>query len=182
MGSGSALGTICRDLDHVRGVRGCCWSLLHPRGCTRTIWSQVMRTAFENLIEFERACGHRLSIGPPAIPDGKTRQLRRDLIREEQEELDAAIVAGDLEEIADALGDLIYVCLGTAVRFGIDIVPVWNAIQKANMTKVGPGSTRGPNGKLLKPPGFEHPDIGAILDAQLPLAELYQQDEKESAA
>jgi predicted HAD superfamily Cof-like phosphohydrolase len=132
-----------------------------------------MDQAFRDLIEFETRCGHPPTDRPPGIPDKHTQKLRGRLITEEYIELITAIDEEDIPGIADGIADLIYVCLGTAVRLGIDIVPVWRAIQSANMTKVGPGSTRQADGKLNKPPGFQHPDINGILANQRPLADVY---------
>jgi predicted HAD superfamily Cof-like phosphohydrolase len=134
-----------------------------------------MQQAFEDLIEFESAVGHLLSKDGPKIPDERTRELRKQLITEEYEELITAIDKNDIEGIADSIADLCYVAIGSAVRFGIDIVPVWEATQRANMRKFGPGSWRDETGKIRKPANWEHADIKAILDEQLPLAEIYPQ-------
>lgn len=131
-----------------------------------------MEQAFRDLIEFERACGHEPSTKLPGeeatLP---LANLRDRLINEEAGELIAAIHDFDIPGIADGCADLIYVTIGTAVRYGIDLVPIWRAVQAANMTKAnGP---RRADGKILKPEGFKHPDIAGILAAQRPLSELY---------
>jgi predicted HAD superfamily Cof-like phosphohydrolase len=132
-----------------------------------------MKRAFSDLIEFESACGHSLSEVSPEIPNLKTLQLRERLISEEYEELMTALNEEDMEGIVDGACDLIYVILGTCVRFGIDPVPVWEAIHAANLKKFGEGSWRDENNKIMKPPNWKHPDIQEILDGQKPLAELY---------
>jgi len=71
----------------------------------------------------------------------------------------------DLVEIADGIGDVIYVLLGTAVSYGIDLRPIFDAIHDSNMKKVG-GCTRD-DGKIMKPEGWVPPDIEGILAAQL---------------
>ncbi|PZR58428.1 MAG: hypothetical protein DI537_53635, partial [Stutzerimonas stutzeri] len=49
-------------------------------------------------------------------------KLRMDLIEEEYaRELIPAVEARDEVEIADALGDIIYVCIGMALECGIDL-------------------------------------------------------------
>jgi len=130
-----------------------------------------MRKAFEDLIEFERACGHEPSETGPAVPEGRVQELRMSLHGEEFDELRRAMEAGDLPGIADGLADLIYVCEGTAVRYGIDLPAIWDAVHSANMTKAnGP---RRADGKIMKGPNFKHPDIAGILMTQRPLAETY---------
>lgn len=57
----------------------------------------------------------------PALPDEKTRALRRTLLAEEHEEFREAVADNDLVEIADALGDMIYILYGTANSYGIRI-------------------------------------------------------------
>lgn len=110
------------------------------------------------------------------------RQLRASLVLEEALELVAAMgldprqavesylnsrqkeCKASLPEAMDAVADLVYVALGTAVTFGVIMWPIWNEVQKTNMAKVG-GASRA-DGKLLKPPGWQPPDIRAILLAQ----------------
>ncbi len=132
-----------------------------------------MDQAFRDLIEFESRCGHPPTDGPPGIPDERTQVLRIRLITEEYVELTTALTKGNLPEIADGIADLIYVCIGTAVRLQIDLPKVWDAIQTANLSKVGPGQTRDADGKIQKSKNFKHPDIAAILANQRPLAETY---------
>jgi predicted HAD superfamily Cof-like phosphohydrolase len=72
------------------------------------------------------------------VPEGdilchKTRDLRVNLIREELIEFSCASTRG---EIADALGDLLYVVVGSAVTYGIDLEPVFDEIHRSNMTKL----------------------------------------------
>lgn len=132
-----------------------------------------MRGAFEDLIEFERACGHEPSESGPAVPEGRVQELRMRLHSEEFNELQRAMSDGDLVGIADGLADLIYVCQGTAVRYGIDLPAAWREVHESNMRKFGPGSWRDETGKIRKPPGWQPPDVAGILASQRPLAETY---------
>lgn len=100
----------------------------------------------------------------PTLPPENTARLRADMEREELRELHEATEQGDLAGIADAIADLIYVLLGRAVSYGIDMRPVWEAVHQANMAKVG-GSKRS-DGKVMKPEGWEPPDIEAIIARQ----------------
>lgn len=87
--------------------------------------------------------------------------LRCSLIREEAEETCAAIEVGDLVEAIDGMCDLLYVTLGTAVEFGIDLAPFFEEVHRSNMEKVG-GATRD-DGKILKPDGWQKPRIAEML-------------------
>jgi predicted HAD superfamily Cof-like phosphohydrolase len=70
----------------------------------------------------------------------------------------------NLPAAADGLIDMEYVILGTHVAMGIDSNPLWAAVQAANMSKEG-GATR-EDGKIMKPEGFQPPDIAACLRCQ----------------
>jgi predicted HAD superfamily Cof-like phosphohydrolase len=83
----------------------------------------------------------------------------------------------DLAEAIDGLCDLIFVCLGAAVTWGIDLEPFWQEVVRSNMAKVG-GPVR-EDGKRLKPEGWTPPDIEGILEEQL--AAWPEPDEAEMA-
>lgn len=101
----------------------------------------------------------------PSIPSNQIVQLRKKLIEEEHTELQEALENGSLNQIAKELCDLIYVVLGTAVSFGIDLNPIWDAVQSSNMQK-----TKGPrreDGKILKPEGWKPPNITSLIAEQI---------------
>ena len=100
----------------------------------------------------------------PALPGADRIALRVRLIREEQAEFEAAAAGGDVPGAADALADLVYVAVGAAIEFGVDLEPVFAAVHAANLQKVGGG--RRADGKVQKPEGWRHPDIAGILRAQ----------------
>ncbi len=100
----------------------------------------------------------------PTVPDGKTPALRVRLIQEEFDELKEALEAKDLPNIAKELADLLYVVYGTAVSYGIDMEPVFQEVQRSNMSKVG-GYKR-EDGKWVKPATYSPADIAPILDEQ----------------
>ena len=83
-------------------------------------------------------------------------ELRVKLMREELKELDTAMALSDMVGVADGIADLLYVTLGTAVAYGINIDPIFEAVHNSNMTKIG-GSLRA-DGKILKPEGWCPPD------------------------
>ena len=91
--------------------------------------------------------------------------MRASLIREEAIETLDAIEAGDMVESLDGLCDLIYVCLGTAVAWGIDLEPFFDEVHASNIAKQG-GPMR-EDGKQLKPEGWKPPRIKELLDERL---------------
>jgi predicted HAD superfamily Cof-like phosphohydrolase len=91
-------------------------------------------------------------------------ELRQRLLDEEVQELRDAIVAGDLAEIADALADIVYVAIGTAVFYKIPWDEVFAEVHRSNMTKFRDGIVR-PDGKIIKGMHYEAPRIAGILEA-----------------
>lgn len=85
--------------------------------------------------EFHEAFGHPVSDTPTNIPEA-TASLRHVLMLEELQEYRDAAEAGDLVEVADALADLTYLVLGTAVSHGIDLEPVFEAVHFSNLSKL----------------------------------------------
>ena len=114
--------------------------------------------------EFHERYGLVVSDHPDLGSDVGVRILRSNLIAEELAELNAALMASDIVEVADALGDLLYVVYGAAVSFGIDLEPVFDEIHRSNLTKDG-GGHRG-DGKVVKGPDYEAPRLKEILGVQ----------------
>ncbi|MEW6772916.1 MAG: nucleoside triphosphate pyrophosphohydrolase family protein [Bacteroidota bacterium] len=94
--------------------------------------------------------------------------LRYNLIKEENEEYLNACEKGDIIEIADALGDILYIALGTLLRHGLQhkIDEVFEEIHRSNMSKLGPDGKPiyREDGKVLKGPNYFKPDIKKILN------------------
>ncbi len=93
-------------------------------------------------------------------------ELRVRLMREELQELDTAMALSDMVGVADGIADLLYVTLGTAVAYGINIDPIFETVHNSNMSKIG-GEVR-KDGKILKPEGWLDPtaDIRSLLLSQ----------------
>lgn len=118
----------------------------------------------QKVLDFARMFGHTINV-KPSCPSSQDRVLRHNLILEELNEL---IDAKDLVQVADALGDLLYVVYGTAVCFGIDMEPIFNEIHRSNMTKLWNGveARKDANGKTTKPPTYSPADIKTELIRQ----------------
>lgn len=74
-----------------------------------------------------------------------------------------------LVEIADGLADINYYIYDFAARHGINLHPVFQAVHKANMDKRFPDGTfhRREDGKVIKPLGWEEPDVRKIMKDQI---------------
>lgn len=128
-----------------------------------------MKHLLADVRAFHAACDVPV-LSTPQIPSDDRVKLRTDLIYEEHKELLAAIEARDIEGVADALADLVYVTVGTALEFGIPLDRVWKAVQQSNMAKVDPETgfvNRRSDGKILKPVGWMPPDIARALTGDL---------------
>lgn len=97
----------------------------------------------------------------PELPEDRL-ELREELIREEFNELCAAMRDADLVEVADALMDLIYVTIGAALEFGLPVDELFCEVHRTNMAKVG--GKRRADGKILKPDGWKPPNIAGVLE------------------
>jgi predicted HAD superfamily Cof-like phosphohydrolase len=97
-------------------------------------------------------------------------QLRHDLMQEENEEYLKAALEGDVTEVADALGDQLYILCGTILKHGMQdkIVEVFEEIQRSNMSKLGADGKPiyREDGKVLKGPDYFRPNIKAILERE----------------
>lgn len=124
-----------------------------------------MEKAFQQLWDFHEAFNLSRST-TPHIPEQKVRDLRMRLVREEMQELEEAEADNDLVEIADALADIIYVCIGHAVSYGIPMDKVWEEVHKSNMSKLDDNGKPIYNefGKVQKSKNFKAPDIASILN------------------
>lgn len=105
--------------------------------------------------------------GAPNIPNGEEEKaLRCKLLREETEETCVAIERDDIVEVADGLADLMYIVLGTALYFGIDIEPIFQAVHATNMDKFHGDAHLREDGKWIKPTLWQPPKIKELLIAQ----------------
>jgi len=104
----------------------------------------------------------------PTLIQERDYLLRYNLIKEENEEYLEACKNGDIVEIADALGDQLYILFGTILKHGLQhkIEEVFDEIQRSNMSKLdeqGKPIFR-EDGKILKSNLYFRPDIKQILE------------------
>ncbi len=94
--------------------------------------------------------------------------LRFNLMDEENNEYLEAATNNDMVEVADALGDMLYILCGTILEHGMQykIEEVFNEIQRSNMSKLGEDGKPiyREDGKVLKGPNYFKPNIKEILN------------------
>ena len=114
---------------------------------------------------------HAFGIGYSEIPRGdlgeSKNMLRYNLMKEENEEYLEAVQNDDKIEIADALGDMLYILCGTIIEHGLQhkIEEVFDEIQRSNMSKLGEDGKPiyREDGKVMKGPNYFKPDFSVIL-------------------
>ena len=96
-------------------------------------------------------------------------ELRFNLMKEENEEYLEAANNNDMVEVADALGDMLYILCGTIIEHGMQdkIETVFEEIQRSNMSKLGEDGQPiyREDGKVLKGPNYFKPNIKQILES-----------------
>lgn len=123
--------------------------------------------AIEHVRAFHEAFGISNAEKPAGAIGERDALLRYKLIREENEEYLDAAMRGDLVEVADALGDILYILCGTLLKHGLEhkIAEVFLEIQRSNMSKLDADGRPiyRDDGKVLKSDRYFRPDIAAIL-------------------
>jgi len=148
----------------------------------------------KQVAEFMRMAGQSMPWSPCSLTIGEAANRCDMLLEECHEEYLAANSECNVVEIADALGDALYVLLGTANSHGIDLEPIFEEIHRSNMTKLwyhaeldkqqdptetitclcSPVSATervyrvvNRSGKLVKSPSYSPANLTPILEVQL---------------
>ena len=92
--------------------------------------------ALNGVVKFHEVFKHPIQ-NAPIIPDKSRCELRVDLIQEELNELQQAIIDNDMIEVADALCDIQYVLAGAVLEFGLGnkFSDLFDEVQRSNMSK-----------------------------------------------
>ena len=126
-----------------------------------------MKKQIDAVTEFHEAFGLGINNQPVANITERRNKLRFELMKEENEEYLQAAQEGDLIEVADALGDMLYILCGTIIEHGMQdvIEEVFDEIQCSNMSKLGADGKPiyREDGKVLKGPHYFKPDFKKIL-------------------
>ena len=118
--------------------------------------------------EFHEVYGLDYALQPKAQLEGRMIDLRHRLMQEENDEYLEAAREGNLVQVADALGDKLYILCGTILAHGLQhkIVEVFEEIHRSNMSKLdedGKPIYR-EDGKILKGKNYFLPDISGVLN------------------
>ena len=117
---------------------------------------------------FHKTFGQGVSENMQADLGAAKNMLRFNLMDEENKEYLEAAAANDMVEVADALGDMLYILCGTILEHGMQykIEEVFEEIQRSNMSKLGADCKPiyREDGKVLKGPNYFKPNIKEVLD------------------
>lgn len=111
-------------------------------------------------------------IGSREMPEGSIKEeeymLRYRLMQEENDEYLEACKRGDIVEIADALGDKMYILFGSILKHGLQdkIEEIFDEIHRSNMSKLDDNGQPifREDGKIMKSKKYFKPDIKKVLD------------------
>jgi len=126
-----------------------------------------IKLSLEPVSEFHEVfeIGNALS---PKLLESSEFELRHRLLHEENEEYLEACKTGNLTEIADALGDQLYILFGTILKHGLQhkIDAIFNEIHRSNMSKLDANGRpiRREDGKILKSENYFKPNIALLLN------------------
>ena len=117
-----------------------------PPACTRTLRAKLI---LEEALETVQALGVTARLGgEPITIDSCGFLADREV---------------DLEGVADGCADISVVAIGTLIAFGIDDEPLLEEVDEANLRKFDDGGYRRDDGKWMKPPDWQPPDIAGVL-------------------
>jgi predicted HAD superfamily Cof-like phosphohydrolase len=126
----------------------------------------MIKNELNAVAQFHEAFGIESADQPTVNITQQTIFLRHNLMKEENEEYLEAAQNNDMVEVADALGDMLYILCGTILSHGMQhkITEVFNEIQRSNMSKLGADGKPiyREDGKVLKGPNYFKPMIANI--------------------
>lgn len=127
-----------------------------------------MKRKIECVEEFHRI----YKLGNSSKPIGKLEngleKLRFKLMQEENEEYLEAAKNGDVVEVADALGDMLYILCGTIIEHGMqDVIDdVFEEIHRSNLSKLDEDGNPiyRKDGKVIKGPNYCPPNLKQFFE------------------
>ena len=126
-----------------------------------------MKNKITAVTKFHTAFKLNMNNSPIAHIGEDRNLLRYKLMREENEEYLEAANNNDMVEVADALGDMLYILCGTIIEHGMQdkIETVFEEIQRSNMSKLDADGNPiyREDGKVMKSDQYFKPNIEAIL-------------------
>lgn len=125
-----------------------------------------MKEQLKAVETFHNAFGQENGKWPQPLSEHEF-NLRHSLMKEENDEYLEACFNNSLVEIADALGDQLYILCGTILKHGMQhiIEDVFNEIQASNMSKLGDDGkpVLREDLKILKGPHYFKPNLEPIV-------------------
>jgi predicted HAD superfamily Cof-like phosphohydrolase len=162
-----------KNMTPMLGTRRCdsCWELENRILANPALALQVLhkigklpQSNFSDVLAFHKKFGQLPEDRPPRLLSTELEDFRTKFMQEELNEYIGASLEGNLVGVTDALLDLVYVALGTAVLMGIPWQACWRHVQAANMRKVRAASAadskRGWAHDVVKPLGWTGPEVG----------------------
>lgn len=117
--------------------------------------------------KFHDSFGIENNYSPTTELSVKEIELRHRLMQEENDEYLEAAKKGDLVEVADALGDQLYILCGTILKHGLQnkIEEIFSEIQRSNMSKLDDNGRPiyREDGKIMKSTNYFKPNIERVL-------------------
>jgi len=117
-----------------------------------------MTNPFKDIDTFHTACDQE--------PSEANYKMYLDLIREETDELEEAILDNDKVEQLDALVDILVVTMGAIRAAGWDGEAAWKEVMNTNFAKINPETgkvIKREDGKVLKPEGWKAPELSQFI-------------------
>lgn len=135
-----------------------------------TTKKKVLLHKIESVKEFHEVFKIGSRETPTATISEAEYTLRYNLMKEENEEYLDACKKGDLVEIADALGDKLYILFGSILKHGLQhkIEEVYDEIHRSNMSKLDENGKPifREDGKILKSNLYFKPNIAKVLEQE----------------
>ena len=127
-----------------------------------------MQNQLKSVKIFHEAFGVKISNKPTLELSKDILKLRHSLMEEENNEYLKAVEEKNLIEVADALGDMLYILCGTILTHGFQnlIEDIFDEIQSSNMSKLGDDGKPiyRNDGKVLKGPNYKKPNFKKIIN------------------
>lgn len=128
-----------------------------------------MHSNFHDVIDFHNKYG-LVYTGTVRPLDKSTQAYRIHFLEEELNEFIQSANLDDTVGMADALIDIVYVAMGTAYMMGLPWQKLWDEVQRTNMNKIRATDANQSKRKnlldVIKPEGWEPPNLKAIIDEQ----------------
>ena len=126
-----------------------------------------MKKQLNAVKDFHDTFGLNYNDSPTVDLEKKIIELRFNLMKEENDEYIEAARNNDIVEVADALGDMLYILCGTIIEHGMSeiIEDVFDEIQKSNMSKLGADGKPiyREDGKVMKGPNYFKPNFSKFF-------------------